>query len=194
MAVTEMFYKLGQDSAYDRYGIEKVALRVPGGSAVMGKGLNAIGDAISGLIQKGRNVKLKDVGSSVKNFMIGKPRQFYDELKGGKALSEGGLIREGLKAPGLLNKALFYGLPAYEAGSIAGDAEGDKAKRLGESLGGSALSLAAFGPLGLLGAIGGGMAGGQIGGAIGTGVGHLTGAGNTIYPEQHGGEPGPVRY
>jgi hypothetical protein len=105
--------------------------------------------------------------TGIRNFFVGDPRRFAEEVVSGKALGKHGLIRDSLRAPGLLNKAMFYGLPAYEGVNIARDNEPDKAKRIGALAGATTLGLAAFRPLGLLGSIGASYAGDRLGGGIG---------------------------
>jgi hypothetical protein len=123
---------------------------------------------------------LKSLGRGVKEFTVGSPGKFWEEIRAGKALAPGSLIRESLKTPTVFDKALFYGLPAYEVGSTIGDHEGDKANRIGSTLGASALGMAAFKPLGLLGAMAASSVGGAIGGGAGTAFGHATGIGNDV--------------
>jgi|GEM_PF-4679998 len=110
---------------------------------------------------------------SIAEMAIGSPRRFGRELMSGRALRKGSLIRESLDAPDMLSKAFFYGLPAYEAGSILLDKDPDKAKRVGASLGGAALGLATWRPLGMVGSIGADIAGRSVGGAVGGTLGGL---------------------
>jgi hypothetical protein len=98
----------------------------------------------------------------VKRFFVGEPGKFVGELRKGKALSKGSLIREGFQAPGVINKALFYGLPALDVISTARSNSPDKPGDIAGILGGTAASMAAFRPFGLLGAMAGGMGGSAL--------------------------------
>jgi hypothetical protein len=108
--------------------------------------------------------------TGIRDFLIGNPRRFRDELVSGKALGKNSLIRESFRSPGIASKAVLYGLPMVEAGGIALDSEGNKAQRLGTAVGSGALGLAAFRPLGLLGSMAASEVGSRIGGTLaGTG-------------------------
>lgn len=113
--------------------------------------------------------------TGVRNFFIGDPRRFGKEIVKGKALGKGSLIRESFHAPDMFSKAMFYGLPAVEGVGVAFDEEGNKARRIGETLGGAALGLAAYRPLGMVGSIGADILGRSLGGGIGQTASHLAG-------------------
>lgn len=102
----------------------------------------------------------------VKRFFVGEPGKFVGELRKGKALSKGSLIREGFSTgtgiPGALNKAIFYGLPAMDVVSALKSNSTDKPGDIAGILGGTAASMAAFRPLGMLGAMAGGMGGSML--------------------------------
>lgn len=164
MDVTD-FKEAGAGAALQCYGLQKVAGRIP-----IPKGRAGILASIKRFLTPGPDWKTK-----AREFAIGDPRKFWSEVSSGKALDKGSLLRQSFHAPGLLDKALFYGVPAYGVGSALGDAEGDKVKRIGGELGGAALSMAAFRPLGLAGAIGGGMLGSSIGEGVGGGIQNLVG-------------------
>jgi hypothetical protein len=156
MMVDTNYRDNGAASAYQAYGLDKLAgIPIP-------KGKVGILASIKHLLTPG-----KDFGRRAGEFVVGEPKKFWGELASGKALDKGSLIRQSFHSPGILNKALFYGIPAYGVGSVLGDNEGDKVKRIGGELGGAALSMAAFKPLGLAGAIAGGMGGAAIGEGIG---------------------------
>lgn len=120
--------------------------------------------------------------TGVRNFFIGDPRRFGQEIIKGKALSKGSLIRESFHAPDMFSKAMFYGLPAVEGVGVALDEEGNKARRIGETLGGAALGLAAYRPLGMLGSVGADVLGRRLGGGIGQTAAHLVGKATTPTP------------
>ncbi len=105
--------------------------------------------------------------------MVGSPRQFAGEIAKGRVFSKGSLVRQGMKAPDPLSKLMFYGVPAVETAGIAIDDSGNKAQRIGASLGGSAMGLAAYRPLGLLGSMAADPIGRSIGGAMGQTAGYL---------------------
>lgn len=121
------------------------------------------------------STKARGLGRSAGEMMIGSPRRFGREIASGRALAKGGLLRESFRAPDMLSKALFYGFPAYEAGSIMLDDDPNKARRVGASLGGAALGLAAWRPLGMVGSMGADYIGRGLGGAIGQTAGHVAG-------------------
>lgn len=141
-------------------------------------------------MQTAKNVMIpaaKRFGTSVKEFMVGNPKQFGKQLWHGTAYQPAGvdniggrlvkrppgLLRESMSAPTMLTKGLFYGLPAYEAGSTLLDNKGDKARRLGESVGGALMGQATWRPLGMVGSTLLDPVGRNIGGAIGNAVGNL---------------------
>lgn len=104
--------------------------------------------------------------SGVKKFFIGNPRMFAHEVRSGKALAPGSLVRQGMAAPGYWSKGLLYGLPAVEAVNIARSDSGDRADRIGGLVGGTLGGLAAWGPGGILGS----MAVGAVGERLGRGL------------------------
>lgn len=113
--------------------------------------------------------KAKQLGNKALEFMIGNPRKFMAEARAGKAFAPKSLIRQSFEAPGFVNKAMFYGLPALEAAGILTGSSEDKASELGGLLGGSALGIAAFKPFGMVGAMGAGI----LGDVAGRSLGHL---------------------
>lgn len=113
--------------------------------------------------------KAKGLGSKALEFMVGSPKKFMGEIRSGKALAPGSMVRESFRAPGLLNKAMFYGFPAVEAGNILTSSSENKGQELGGLIGGSALGIAAFRPLGMVGSI----AAGTLGDYVGRGIGGL---------------------
>jgi len=112
--------------------------------------------------------------AGVKKFFIGEPRKFLSELNEGKTWAPGSVLREGMKTPGMLSKALVYGLPAAEMVREIRDDRPDKAKRIGELLGGTALGLGTWGPGGIIGSMAAGGLGAYIGGTGGRLLEHLT--------------------
>jgi len=144
----------GYNDALTLLGIEK--------TAGIGQGLRTAGSWLRSKLPTAQGVK---------EFMIGRPTQLWDEVRTGKALKPGSLIRESLRPQNKLDKALFVGLPAYEMARTTFDDEGDKLKRMGAIAGGNLLGLAAWKPLGLVGSMGAGMLGDMAGGAIGGGIG-----------------------
>ena len=117
----------------------------------------------------------------VKKTMIGNPRKFMDEVASGRATAKGSLLRESFHTPTMLSKAMFYGYPAYESGSVMLDDKGDKARRVGESIGGAAAGLAAYSPFGLLGSMAADPLGRRVGGAIGQTAGYLGDKANNMF-------------
>jgi len=152
-------FDIGRYEVYRKLGLEKCA---------------AIATKAPLLRRAGWWLKKKlPAGSDVRKFFIGDPKQLGRELLSGKALQKGGLIREGFRADTPLAKAMFYGLPAAETISIASGDEPDKAKRIGETLGATALGLATWKPLGMLGSMALDPVGRGLGGAVGQTAGHL---------------------
>lgn len=107
---------------------------------------------------------------NVKQFFIGQPRRFAHEVRTGKTLEPGGMLREsfseGLKDP--LSVGLMYGLPAYETVNIATDTEGNKGSRIGGLLGGTALGMGLWKPLGFAGSSIAGLLGESAGSTLGS--------------------------
>ena len=170
-------YLAGQKSALQTLGMTKTA-------RVLYK--PSIFKRIGGWLKKKAPTK-----TGFRDFMIGDPKRFAREVASGhpiKGLPGKGrtLIQESFHAPDMLSKAMFYGLPAVETAGIALDDEGNKAQRIGGSLGGAALGLAAYRPLGMIGSIGADMVGRSLGGGIGKTVGHLGSkiTGTTETPQQ----------
>jgi hypothetical protein len=111
----------------------------------------------------------------VKKFFIGDPRRFAYEHRMKMHKKPGSLLREGFKAPGVMSKAMLYGLPAVEAVNIARDEPGNRAERIGGLLGGTAAGLAAWGPTGLLGSMAAGALGERFGRGVGRTAKYITG-------------------
>jgi hypothetical protein len=95
---------------------------------------------------------LKAVGHDARLSLIGQPIRFIKELFSGRAFSPGGVLRENLIPQSALGKGLVFGIPALQGAAILRDNSPDKASQLGGLATGTALSTAAFGPLGGLGA------------------------------------------
>lgn len=152
-------YELGHTAALESLGLTKEAVSVLAKPKF--------------LARAGRWIAKKRPLNWMKELSIGQPRRFGREVMQGKALSKGSLVRQSLHAPDMFSKAMFYGFPAVESGGILMDDAPNKAKRIGQSLGGAALGLAAWKPLGMIGAIGADMIGRGVGGTIGQTVGHL---------------------
>ncbi len=134
--------------------------------------------------------KLPQWGQGAKEMAIGSPGKFVDELSRGKAFGKGSLVRQSFHAPGLLNKVFWYGLPAYEGAKIMRSDDPDKAARMGGLIGGTALGIGAFRPLGLAGSMGLGMLGERVGSGVGRTVRHMS-QGQGISPEGRWTSPSP---
>jgi hypothetical protein len=118
-------FEEGHFSMMRALGLEKVAFQAPGW--------------------------LKGVGTSFKEGLIGSPVAFGKEVMSGKAFTGKGMLAEGLRAPGMFNKALLYGLPTYMGYNIMKGNDPDKAQQLG-GLAASTLGTAAmYKPFGMLG-------------------------------------------
>jgi hypothetical protein len=163
-----IFYEKGREAVFQALGVEKTAA-LPGAGA-----LRSAGKWMRGKMPTARTAR---------EFLIGNPRQFAEELSAGKALGKGGLLRKSFEAKNPATKALLYGVPLAEAGTIAMDPEGRKAQRLGETLGGATLGLAAWRPFGIMGSMAADTLGRRLGGAVG----------QTADYARRGGAPEPVR-
>lgn len=156
-------YTLGKQAAATVLGLDKVAVPLvtrPSFWARAAKGISPYLPTWKG----------------TKEMMIGNPGQFMGELRDNKALAKGSLIREGFKAPGMLNKAFFYGMPALDAVNIMRSDSPNKAEELGGSVGGMLAGTAAFRPVGMLGSMVAGTAGSMLGKSlVSKGRGLLTG-------------------
>jgi hypothetical protein len=150
-------YTRGQEDANTLFGLMKTAAGLPQ-LATAGAGL--LGRAGSAL------KKWAPTWSGTKKFMIGEPKEFMNQLANRRFLSKGSLVRQGFEAPGMLSKAMFYGLPALDVVSTMRSDSPDKAKDIAGIIGGTAGSMAMFKPFGMLGA----MAGGSIGGKLTSGL------------------------
>lgn len=172
-------YIAGQESALSTLGITKTAVSVGYRPSVLKR--------LGGWLKKKAPTR-----TGFRDMMIGDPKRFAKELASGhlfKGVGKGKtLIRESFRAPDMFSKAMFYGMPAVETAGIALDDEGDKTRRIGGSLGGAALGLAAYRPLGMIGSIGADMVGRSLGGGIGQAAAHvgskITGAAPESPPPQ----------
>jgi len=122
--------------------------------------------------------------SGTKKMMIGEPGKFMNELANRKMLAKGSLIRKGFHAPGLLNKTLFYGLPALDAVNIVRSDSPNKAEDLASLAGGSMAGLAAFRPLGMVGALAASAGGSALGRGLVSGGRKLLGNVAQPLPQQ----------
>ncbi len=156
-------YAQGRADALSSLGLTKVAISTLRPSPSMLK-------RFGGWLRKKAPTK-----TGVRDFFIGDPRRFGREIAKGHPLGKGSLVRESFHAPDMLSKVMFYGMPAVETAGIAMDDEGDKARRIGGSLGGAALGLAAYRPLGMVGSIAADAVGRSLGGGIGQTAKHLAG-------------------
>jgi len=164
------YYAQGRDDVFASLGITKVAVPIIPKAPLLRRAKWWL------------SKKLPKWGRTAKEMAIGSPKQFMGEIAQGKALAPGSLIRQSFHAPGLLNKAFWYGLPAYEGIQIMRSDEPGKAARMGGLLGGTALGIAAWRPLGILGSMGLGMLGERVGAGIGQTARHLT-KGPEIQPQ-----------
>jgi len=159
-------YEIGRKVALERIGLTKTARMYPGRVPAQAARLTKVKEWLR---------SKAPTKSGIRKFFFGDPRRFGEELMAGKATGKGSVLRESFRAPDMLSKAMFYGLPLMEAGSIARDKEPDKAQRIGRTLGGSALGLAAWRPFGLVGSMAADTLGRQMGGAVGRAVGQRIG-------------------
>lgn len=178
----DTFYEQGRADAFRQLGIEKTAAAVPGVGA-LGRGARTAGGWLRRKLPSWKGTK---------EFMVGSPRRFAEEVAAGKALGKGSLLRESFDVKSPYTKALLFGIPAVEAGSIAMDPEGRKAQRLGETLGGTALGLAAYRPFGLLGSMAADTLGRQVGAGVGRTVDYV-GRGGAPEQQASGGAPNKFR-
>lgn len=121
---------------------------------------------------------------------IGQPIKAFQQLRAGTLLGKGGLVRQGLSAPGNLNKLLLYGIPAGMAAYTAAGDDPDKYEQIGGLAAGALAGNAAFGPLGMMGAMAAFPAGTAIGRHVGGAVRHLA----TGEPSQASGRPSPLHH
>jgi hypothetical protein len=150
-------YKSGYQNALNSLGLTKIAVSVTQAGAAMPLARRA---------GQWLKAKLPAFGRSLKEMTIGSPLEFGREIVEGKALAPRSLIRQSFHTPGMLNKLLWYGIPAYQAAGILQSQEPNKAERMGGMLGGTVLGMGAFRPLGLAGS----MALGTLGERVGEGV------------------------
>lgn len=172
-------YDVGYQAALERMGIEKTA---------------GLGTTFARWGAKAAPM-MKSFGKNLKTNLIGNPRRFYQELKGGKAFGPDSLIREGFSAPKLWQKGLLYGLPAVSAIATLRSDDPDKAGAVGGLLGSTLLGTAAFGPLGMLGSLPASFAGEWAGRRLVHGTQNVLGVGNkppSSYTsmQQYGERPG----
>lgn len=108
-----------------------------------------------------------DYGRAKNEFLEGGLKRMWRKGDPKKRISPG-IIRESVAAPDVLTKALFYGMPAVEAGQIALDDKENKGKRIGETAGSALLGAAAWKPFGMLGSMAVDPIGRGLGGSIGS--------------------------
>lgn len=183
-------FEHGKLDALKILGMDKVAKFYP---STIGK---------SSLLQnvaKGAKQRIPKMLEGTKRVMIGDPKRVMSEFNRGglKRLFQkadpakrrsAGIMRESMSTPDLLSKALFYGVPAVEAGGIALDNEGDKGRRIGETVGSAALGMAAWKPFGILGSMALDPVGRGIGGSIGS-LGDAAASGLRQKSEESAGIP-----
>jgi hypothetical protein len=157
-------YQYGYNAALRQLGLEKNAAFFPGAAARF-------------------MPKLKSFGKAVGTNLFGQPKKFVGELRSGTAFGKDSLLAEGFKAPKLWQKALMYGLPAASAVQTLRSDDPDKAGSIGGLIGGTALSTAAFGPFGMLGAIPANYAGEFLGKRLVRGTQRILGVGNQQAPQ-----------
>jgi hypothetical protein len=155
-------YQQGYNAALQQLGLEKIA--------------------VAGMMSRFMP-KLKSFGSAVATNLVGKPKQFLNELRSGTAFDKDSLIAEGFKAPKLWQKAVMYGLPAASAVQTLRSDDPDKAGSIGGLIGGTVLSTAAFGPFGMLGALPASMGGEFLGKRLVRGTQRILGVGNQQAPQ-----------
>jgi len=127
------------------------------------------------------------------NFRVqtfGQPVKAFQQLRAGTLMGKGGLVRQGLSAPGLLNKTLLYGIPAGMAAYTAAGDDPDKYEQIGGLATGALMGNAAFGPLGMMGAMAAMPVGTAIGRHVGGAVRHLA----TGEPSQASGQTSPLHH
>ena len=112
--------------------------------------------------------KMKSLGHAARVTMVGEPLKALQEIRAGKGFAPGSVMRSGLIPESHIGKALMYGIPAAQGASILAGNDPNKGEQLGGLAVGSALSSAAFGPLGGLGAA----ALYPIGESVGSGIMH----------------------
>lgn len=153
-------YTRGKEDALEALGLEKNAY---------------LGRVGSRLFRASRWLHKKmPTWTGTKREMFGQPVRFAKEIAKGRALSKGSVLRESFKAETPLAKAMFYGYPVVESTGIMLDDEGDKAKRIGESVGRSAIGLAVYRPFGMVGSMLVDPLGVGLGGAVGQTAGYLS--------------------
>jgi len=158
-----MFYQSGYGAALQQLGLTKIAVPL--------KVLTKAGPF------------LRNLGKDFATNVVGSPRKFYQELKGGTAFGREGLLASGFKAPTIAQKAMMYGFPAVEAISTVAGSGPNKVEALGEIAGGTLMGTAAFGPLGMVGALPADALGRAVGGRAVRGVKRLFGVGNQPVPQ-----------
>ena len=118
----------------------------------------------------------------VKRTLFGEIPEFYNELRQGTAFSpemklrgkgrelRSGLAYESLKAPGVLNKLLFYGWPAYDIYNTLKSPSGPgKAEQIGGLLASTPAWIAGWRPLGMVGST----IAASLAERVGRGAGHM---------------------
>lgn len=154
-------YEQGRYAAYDSLGLTKTAL--------------SLGNVRGALSGAGNWIKAKAPGffKTVKETAIGSPEKFLGEVRQGKALAPGSMMRQGFQinpmfGSKLLGGALQYGLPAYQAYKVLSDPNAqNKGEALGNMAGNMIASSAASKPFGMVGSMIAGGLGGKLGGGIG---------------------------
>ena len=123
--------------------------------------------------QSGIGDAVKPVLAGMKNFVVGHPRQYWDEINKGQLFSREGMLAKMLNphVPGkpkttALNAALTVGLPAYELYRATQEPDSNRGSALGRSVGGLI-----GGTLGMPAGLIGSMVGGTLGSTLGEGVG-----------------------
>lgn len=136
-----------------------------------------------------KSAGVMDYIRAVPRIAFGNPGRYFQELRHGKFLAPGGLLRESLnprvtafgptanKVLTGLNAASLYGLPLYQAYQAYQMPESERGTAVGSSIGATLGSTLAA-PLGVVG----GLAGSVLGSTLGGNVGHAFDARNTEVP------------
>lgn len=158
------FIETGRQAAYAEYGLEKTAL-------------GALPQADWWTRLKGWRPNWKQLGTTAKETLVGRPGMFWDQLKNDKLFSEGGMLRNAF-SPGNLNTwggkvnaALMYGMPAFNLYQAATAPPEFRGRAVGGMVG-STLGGIVGSPLGAIGQTVGGTLLGSLGGTVGKSFDH----------------------
>jgi len=139
-------FDTGATAAMTAYGVDKVAID-----------LRSIATKAKGAL----------TGPTARRMVYGDPAGFAKQLREGKLLSPGGMLRQAIVPQGAFDALFNYGLPAYQVYSAAQLPPDQRGSAIGAGVGQAAGAILGQ-PFGMLGQMGGSMLMSNLGATVGS--------------------------